>query len=228
MVIVDKKGFNMRILGTLVCLVIGFSVSGNAFARTNVEMIEPQVKVGTLPPYGQEASREAGETLFYDEVLKTYSGIRFEDGQIARFGPSGFLLPKPFINDRRLNGENSYCGIGHQVKALFGTVNGPDIGLCFTEKMLKEKNLKFSQTIETVLDVKNFRREIVYQGKVGKELRISYREYINDMARSSFSQELNFEYSEGTVIAVKGSRIEVIKADNTGIIYRVIKGFERP
>lgn len=199
-----------------------------ASARTKKVMIEPQLRVGTLPPFGQEATEEAGETLFYDEIIKVYKGIRFNDGQIVKLGASGFLLRTPFINDRRFNGEDAYCGLGHQVQALLGSVNGPDIGFCFTEKDLAAKNLRFIRTTETVVDQQNFRREIIYQGKVGQELKISYREYINDMARPSFSQELNFEYSEGTVIAVKGAKIQVLRADNTGITYKVVRGFERP
>lgn len=72
-----------------------------------------------------------------------------------------------------------------------------------------------------------FRKDIVYQGIAGQVLRIEYREFVNDLAREAFSQELVFETDEdgSATIVAKGARIEVLAAGNEGIRYRVLKGF---
>ncbi len=60
-------------------------------------------------------------------------------------------------------------------------------------------------------------------------MRLLYREFVNDMAREAFSQELTFDLAAGPMmVSVKGARIEVIKAGNEGIEYRVLQGFKKP
>mgnify|MGYP001043013533 CR=1 FL=1 len=52
-----------------------------------------------------------------------------------------------------------------------------------------------------------------------------YREYINDMARPAFNQELQYDLNESNIIGFKGLRIEVILATNTKIEYKVLSSF---
>lgn len=69
----------------------------------------------------------------------------------------------------------------------------------------------------------SFKRELVYSGVSQNTISILYREFQNDMARPAFSQDLKYDLSQGNSIGYKGARFEVIKANNTGIIYKVLK-----
>ena len=68
---------------------------------------------------------------------------------------------------------------------------------------------------------------IVYSGLAKSELKILYREYVNDFARESFFQDATYEYSppDSTKIKFKGAELEVLDATNTEIKYKVISGF---
>lgn len=68
---------------------------------------------------------------------------------------------------------------------------------------------------------------IVYSGLAKSELKILYREYVNDFARASFFQDATYEYSPpgSTKIKFKGAELEVLDATNTEIKYKVISGF---
>ena len=68
----------------------------------------------------------------------------------------------------------------------------------------------------------NFKRELLYTGISKNVISIVYREYVNDMARPAFSQELKYDLGEGSIIGFKGARFEVVKATNLGITYRVM------
>ncbi|MBY8962343.1 hypothetical protein KJK34_06235 [Flavobacterium sp. D11R37] len=70
-----------------------------------------------------------------------------------------------------------------------------------------------------------FRNEIVYSGKSGNTIKFMYREYIDDLARPSFYQELQYDLTENNIIGFRGSRIEILKVTNTQIEYRIIKHF---
>lgn len=69
------------------------------------------------------------------------------------------------------------------------------------------------------------KKEFVYNGKIGTGVKFLYREFIDDMARPAFSQDLQYDLSEGRIIGFRGLRIEVINAQNTKIEYKVLSYF---
>lgn len=78
---------------------------------------------------------------------------------------------------------------------------------------------------ETVMSKDSFRRTLIYSGRVGNKLKISYREFNNDLARAAFSTEVEYDLGESNIIGYAGARLEVIKATNTEIEYIVLKNF---
>jgi len=89
------------------------------------------------------------------------------------------------------------------------------------------KKLLGDEAIGAVGSGKMFRKEIVFQGAAGGVLRLLYREYVDDLARPAFSQELTYDIGdEELTVAVKGARISIQSAGNSGIKYQVDSGFE--
>lgn len=60
---------------------------------------------------------------------------------------------------------------------------------------------------------------------MGNKLKISYREFSNDIARAAFSTDVEYDLNESNIIGYAGARLEVIKATNTEITYKVLKHF---
>jgi len=73
--------------------------------------------------------------------------------------------------------------------------------------------------------VKNYSRQLFYNGKAGNTLKFTYREFIDDMARTAFTQDLQYDLSESNIIGFDGLRVEVIKATNTNITYKILSDF---
>jgi hypothetical protein len=73
----------------------------------------------------------------------------------------------------------------------------------------------------------SFKYIALYQGKRGNSIKISFREFKDDMARPSFTQDIDYELNKdgSTIIGFKGLRIEVIKATNIDITYKVVKDY---
>lgn len=69
----------------------------------------------------------------------------------------------------------------------------------------------------------SFKKELVYSGVSQNTITILYREFIDNMARPAFSQELKYDLSQGKEIGYKGARLEVMKATNTELTYKVLK-----
>lgn len=72
---------------------------------------------------------------------------------------------------------------------------------------------------------KNFQQVLVYHGKVGNEINISYLEYYDNSNRPTLNTSVKYDLSYSNQIGYKGSLLDVVQADNQRIQYRVIRGF---
>jgi hypothetical protein len=77
----------------------------------------------------------------------------------------------------------------------------------------------------------SFKREIIYQGKVGNRIKISFQEFaaVNGrfIIRDAYTQSIEYELDKNgkAIIGFKGLRIKVLKATNLKITYQVISDF---
>lgn len=69
----------------------------------------------------------------------------------------------------------------------------------------------------------NFKQVVSYLGVSGDTLRLSYREFLNDMARPAFTEELTFPitktYPQG--VAFKDVKMTILGIDGMGLRYRL-------
>jgi len=79
----------------------------------------------------------------------------------------------------------------------------------------------FLKRVEKIYQRGAFKKELIYNGKNGNALRLTYREYTDDFTRPSFFQDLSYDMSEGKTIGFKGMTIEVHEATNTLIRFTV-------
>ena len=69
----------------------------------------------------------------------------------------------------------------------------------------------------------SFKSELLYNGKAGNTVKVMYREFIDDIARPSFTQDLLYDISDNKIIGFRNTQIEIIELSNTHIKYRIIK-----
>lgn len=98
------------------------------------------------------------------------------------------------------------------------------MGSCYDSS---EMNFNYNPKKMFRIKPNSFQQVIEYNGKSDKTLRFSYREFSNNMARSSFTANFTMDLNESNKIGYKGALIEVIKATNSTIKYRVIKNFNK-
>lgn len=71
----------------------------------------------------------------------------------------------------------------------------------------------------------SFQQTLIYSGRVGNKINIGYREFSNNSARPAFNNDVEYDLSASTTIGYKGAQIEILKADNSGITYKVLSSF---
>jgi len=174
----------------------------------------------SFPASGEVASAAPGEAIYADynfDAVKT-ARMSVDFGLINGVG----IMRKGTVVYQMLNGKfcdekGSRC---FEDKNQDGTFD--DAGR--DRKTSKIVDIPY-ELDEVRLDASDegFRAELVYQGAGGGILRIGYREFVNDMARPAFSQELTYDLSPSgvTEFAFQGLRIEVLSAGNMKIEYRL-------
>ena len=70
-----------------------------------------------------------------------------------------------------------------------------------------------------------FKQEFIYNGRVNNSLKFIYREFNGDLARPSFTQEVQYDLNQSNIIGFKDLSIEILDATNQEIKYTVIKHF---
>ena len=77
--------------------------------------------------------------------------------------------------------------------------------------------------IKDILVKSGFKYEINYNGISNNTIHLEYKEYINDIARPSFNQNLQYEFKNQKInIRYKDVKIEVYEADNNRIKYKIL------
>lgn len=72
---------------------------------------------------------------------------------------------------------------------------------------------------------KNFQQTLIYSGRIGDKLNISYREFSGGMARDAFTNSIEYDLSVSNTVGYKGALLEVIEADNRKITYKLLRNF---
>ena len=130
-----------------------------------------------------------------------------------------------------LNELNSGVTVG---KSAFADIpvgirtNKQDNDLCIitvSGSALCKGDASFSYQKKNVTYQNAFQQILIYNGKVGHKINIGYKEFNNDFARPAFSNNVEYDLSESKVIRYKGAELEIIKATNQFIEYKVFSNF---
>ena len=84
---------------------------------------------------------------------------------------------------------------------------------------------KFKEVDLVDVDQPSFKQEFIYNGRYEDNLKFVYREFSEDLARPAFSQEVQYDLSEDSMVGFKNLLLEVVEATNTKIRYKVIQTF---
>lgn len=86
----------------------------------------------------------------------------------------------------------------------------------------------FRKSPEGIIHGGAFKAEIVYSGLVGNTIKALYREYVNDLARPAYTTDLQYNLDQSKIIAYRSIKIEVVKATNTAIEFKVLSDDDLP
>lgn len=163
------------------------------------------------PPLGSQSSARHGEPVF--------AIFRYEDVNSIRFG-----------HDDRMAVEmmepGTYCdlssGTCFEDKEGDGVLNrnlatGRGVSLDYKEEMVRVTSR-----------ASGFRYELVYQGAAAGVLHLLYREYVDDLSRPAFSQELVYDLSGGFPLEIVFKELDITVLDAGNRAFSYIVNSDRP
>jgi hypothetical protein len=85
----------------------------------------------------------------------------------------------------------------------------------------------FERLKKPAIQSNSFQQTLIYSGKFGDKINISYCEFSNSLARPAFNNDVEYDLSQSPIIGYKGAKIEIIEATNELIKYKVIRNFNK-
>jgi hypothetical protein len=219
-------------------LLVAAPVAASAATFSYGPLRESAVKKYSRPEIGATAEAEIGQSLIEEgrvapavEVLEAFTtritgnavilhpgtyGIVAEndDGQFFQGNPPitlkfGFSSPWPdggvFIPKDPASPPQAYYR-----SAVGLTFHGP------------VQDLKFRSGASLALSG-GFKRELIYGGVSKGVVKLSYREFVDNLARPAFTQEISYDLADGDEIGFHGARFKVLKATNTSITFTLLR-----
>jgi hypothetical protein len=193
-----------------------------------------------LPTVGSTAEAQVGDTMIDETHSLASPAIRFlgsctysEKHDAVGTGTVRYSIGDAavFTQTSTKNGAAAYCG-----QAVMDVLGSVEVPLCVAlsdnaivafpgSEMIVTSDCKFEHTTQSTDDADTVRKEILYDGRSGSTIRLSYREFTQDLARPAFTQELSYDIASDKIIGFRRARFEVLSAGNSSISYRLLSGF---
>lgn len=188
-------------IGEIIQVELGEEMMVQGF-RTSWDGVElkEKVSVGLTGAY----SFTAGE---YREIGKSKQGTFYEPTTGRRAGRvivSALADPFQYI---MIKNDGQFCGV-----SVF------DLYSCTRKAVYEEKDVGD-------IGLESFQQTLIYSGRVGDTIRVTYREFSGGLARPAFANDVEYDLRESMLIGYQGAEIEVIDATNRHIQYILRKDF---
>ncbi|WP_377807987.1 hypothetical protein ABNQ38_21640 [Azospirillum sp. A29] len=196
---------------------------------THLDPLPPEITKVTIPEIGSLETRDIGVPLIEQGTKYTYEALipKKEIRQYSILRPGYFAFNGDLYAKMGRDGKKWYCG--NMVYVASNGEKDPIGERCQNDDLLeKEWNMPkgtYDAKIISRIYNDNYQVTLIYTGRIGDKINVTYREFRNDWARPVLTQDLTFDLSKGRVIGMRGARIEVINATNTSIQYKIISGF---
>lgn len=196
---------------------------------------------------GAQQARHTGEPMVVEEELvyymtpvakadyqippqlgSSYPAIRYgmEFSVYGRLGNGDTLYRGEGLKPRTSNGDPvawEYCIAVDQSGEPYGDA-ACALGITRRWEPRPENFLE----VKTVYKDGSARKELLYGGRSGNMIKVSYREFRGSLASQSFHQELTYDLSESSTIRFRSMVIDVLEATSNGIKFIVRSGMDAP
>ncbi len=166
------------------------------------------------------------DSAYRYKAIKVTKKYTLQTGRMLRELKEGDI----FINDSHTDDYDLYSNIDGQTYGIAipkkaGTFKAFTKSESLVTFHRDDITVDYEEILKPAPQKKHIIQEFIYNGKVNNAIKFTYREYVNDLARPAFTQDLQYDLNESNIIGFRGLRIEIILATNTKIKYKVLNNF---
>jgi hypothetical protein len=196
--------------------------------------IIPKKETTYFPIINQSYTSEIGITLVAKLTARKYDAIVItEEVKIKPYKVKTLKIGETFIKKFETekfylyeNIDNSNFGIAlsknNERTSTYST--GPSgNGIQF---QIPKYAIEYELKEKPIYDKDYYKQEFIYNGRVGNGIKFIYREFIDEIARPAFTQDLQYDLSVDSIIGFRGLRLKVLNATNTKIEFEILSHFE--
>lgn len=214
----------------IVLLITGCATSLDNYQPTTQQISEPPINSINTVNVGDQMLNQGkvtkSEALYFPTTQKTSFQHTIQQGYFPKKGESDEYVQYSISNE--IGAGKIIDGVlSDPTQAL--TLRKSDNAICmFTIYNMNvdcKTGLNFEKRGWAVSGANSFQQTLIYNGKVGSKINIGYREFSDSMARSSFSNEVEYDLNDSKEIGYKGALLNIIDANNQMIKYKVLKNF---
>jgi hypothetical protein len=197
------------------------------------------------PAIGEVSNSNLGVPILNAETLYYLEGAELKDSISTKFMDASLILPPCeliFIGeDKKYKSYKTTDPILYTKQLMTGVVYHYGVVKVNKNTMVVEKvtaagfinSLKVKQNKAVTLiekkmlaiDKPNLKTDFIYNGKAGQIIKFTYREFINDLSRPAFTQDIQYDLNDSNIIGFKSFQAEIIEASNTNIKYKILSVF---
>ena len=184
-----------------------------------------QVESFTHPAIGTVTTRGIGEPL-----IRQDTGVLDPEVEIVTdISVGGYRLPKGRYYYDGEDAVGKYFGGRNQdlniSRDQYFYIRKSDDYICiYKTSECARANYILGKKLSS-LSADSFQQTLFYNGKIGNRITLGYREFASNQARAAFSNTVDYDMAESAILGYKGVRLEVIKATNMEISYKILSGF---
>ena len=225
-------------LGTITGVCLAALIAGCA-SITPTSLSRPQQKAGRSIAVGAEGRAQVGDPILAEFSYMAQPGMVTRENFAMSIGfASVRIAAGALLVQAEVGGSPAYCtvqpayfvvGEARSV-CLFDTRGQGRFELLYVVGTIS--SIRYTVDIpyssgEVVAGSDGFKYELIYEGRDRDSIRLSYREFLRDLARPAFQQEVVYTLNPqgATQVSFKSVRLEILAADNNGLRYRLLHGF---
>lgn len=229
-----------RIMGHCV---VALLLVGILSACTAIKVIEPTKmteSIGTEPLLDVLTNAQVGQTIFSQYQLWKQSSYSLQTAFSSVIGGAEVVVtPEDNLVKAKADGKSVFCTEKPTMRNLVGVpiktacfVDADNEGM-FSKLMVPADAVWWSQTLSepvryarverSIRRPDTLRFELIYLGSSGRVIRLAYREYLNDLARPAFSQEVSYDIESFPMkIGFRRAQFEIFGVTGSSLTYKVI------
>jgi len=216
---------------------IAFMATGCASMASMSGHVIQTAKIGGVPGDEKVHRISSGEVLYSEynyfvspsakinEVNKSFNTVLGQSISVHYL----LALTKMDSGELLYCGKSSVSGPGFVESGVYACFidldnNGEFEAVMYADsKMDLNEKAKYTKINEAATHQDGFKRELIFQGRTEKTVKFKYREFMNDMARPAFSQDIEYFIDKnGTTSGnFKGLQIDITSIEGNYIKYRV-------